>query len=339
MAHPVDDGITETQVVTLLIEDLALDDSPRLDGVRADHVQLLAELTDELPAIVVHTETMRVIDGAHRVHAAILRGQSEIGAILFDGTSEEAFLLAVKTNVTHGMPLTAGDRKAAAERIIRSHSDLSDRAIAGTTGLSARTIAGIRARTGGAATEARRGRDGRLRPLSAAEGRRKASDVLQERPESSLREIAREAGISVGTVRDVMARIRAGEDPVPDRDRRTAERHRGATETRPPAPVARPRRPHADDRLDVAALLAGLRRDPSLRYTEAGRALLRWLDVSTGSTTNWPNVLDAIPPHCAVLVGRIARECGNAWLELAVQLERRESGAQRPGERRSTGAA
>jgi hypothetical protein len=259
----------------------------------------------------------------------------EIDATFFDGTAEEAFLLAVKANVAHGMPLTADDRNAAASRIIMANPSLSDRVIAATTGLSARTIAAIRSRTEGGATDTRRGRDGKLRPLSTAEGRLKASRAIQDRPNSSLREIAREAGISVGTVRDVMARIRAGEEPVPERHARPADPMPAGLEVRRDA--VRRRGSSADDPLDVAALLDGLRRDPSLRYSEAGRTVLRWLDSSAGTTTRWPAVVDNIPPHCAILVGRIARECGKAWMEFAVQLDR--VSADSPPERPSPNVA
>jgi len=53
-------------------------DSPRRAGENPEHAQSLAEVNAELPPIVVHRATLRVIDGMHRLRAARLRGQEEI---------------------------------------------------------------------------------------------------------------------------------------------------------------------------------------------------------------------------------------------------------------------
>ena len=52
----------------------------------------------------------------------------------------------------------------------------------------------------------------RLRPVSALDGRRRASEIIAARPDASLREVAREAGISLGTAHNVRERMRRGED-------------------------------------------------------------------------------------------------------------------------------
>ena len=90
---------------------------------------------------------MQVIDGMHRVRAAILSGAGYIEALLFEGAEDEAFLLAVQLNVAHGLPLSRADRVAAAVRIIHSSPQWSDRAIARAAGLSDKTVASIRRRT------------------------------------------------------------------------------------------------------------------------------------------------------------------------------------------------
>jgi ParB-like chromosome segregation protein Spo0J len=56
------------------IESLAESGSPRLAGQNEEHARLLAESGLELPPIVVHRPTRRVIDGMHRLAAARLRG-------------------------------------------------------------------------------------------------------------------------------------------------------------------------------------------------------------------------------------------------------------------------
>src|SRR5262249_49349833 len=49
-------------------------ETPRLAGEDPEHVRALAECEEELPPILVDRSTMRVIDGAHRLQAARLRG-------------------------------------------------------------------------------------------------------------------------------------------------------------------------------------------------------------------------------------------------------------------------
>jgi hypothetical protein len=61
---------------------------------------------------------MRVIDGMHRLRAAQLRGDHGVEVKFFDGDADEAFIAAVRANITHGLPLTLADRKAAAQRIL-----------------------------------------------------------------------------------------------------------------------------------------------------------------------------------------------------------------------------
>uniref|UniRef100_UPI0018F18D1C ParB/RepB/Spo0J family partition protein n=1 Tax=Actinomadura logoneensis TaxID=2293572 RepID=UPI0018F18D1C len=191
-------------------------DSPRLRGEDREHVFRLVGVETPLPPILVHRPTMRVIDGMHRLRAAMLRGDTHIEAVYFDGTAAEAFARAVELNIAHGLPLTIADRRAAAARILAAEPDSSDRAIAARTGLSARTVAAVRRSTAQVPhSNARVGADGRARPVDGAGGRRLAAQIIQARPEASLREVARKAGISLSTAHDVRKRLLQGRDPVP----------------------------------------------------------------------------------------------------------------------------
>ena len=144
----IDDcGLSEYPTTRVPVTDLVLSNWLRVKGEDIKHVRALAEVEDELPPIVVHRATMQVIDGMHRVRAAILSGVAYIEALLFEGAEDEAFLLAVRLNVTHGLPLSRADRVAAAVRIIHSSPQWSDRAIARAAGLSDKTVASIRRRT------------------------------------------------------------------------------------------------------------------------------------------------------------------------------------------------
>ncbi|MFI9203862.1 ParB N-terminal domain-containing protein [Streptomyces sp. NPDC053048] len=297
------------------IGDLLPADSPRLNGLDEAHARQLAEKDSELPPILVHRPTMRVIDGMHRVRAAEIGGRTEIAATFFDGTDAEAFLRSVVANVSHGLPLSIADRKAAAGRILASHPLLSDRAIAAYTGLAARSVGGIRRRSAADLPQlnVRIGTDGKPHPLDRAAGRLRASEIIAERPELPLREIARVAGISVGTAHDVRRRLRRGEAPVPG----GRAKARGGAERARMNPYGRSgtRDPHFTLRR-----LAG---DPSLRQSEAGRELLRWLHTQVVTGDDWKKRMDAVPPHCADAVAELARQCSDTWQEIARELGRR----------------
>lgn len=296
-------------------------DSPRLGGEDDEHIRVLAESDRTLPPILVHRASMRVIDGMHRLGAAKLRGQDSIDAVFFDGSDDDAYVMAVKANVTHGLPLSFADREAAVARIIVSHPDWSDRAIAAVTGLGGRTVASVRGRMIGLPREtARIGRDGRVRPVDSTDGRRTASKLIAAYPDASLREIARTAGISPATVRDVRARIERGEDPVPLR-RRGAEKQISV----PPEPAAiiREEDAHGLSAQERNALLRSLERDPSLRFAESGHTILRWLAQRVIAKEEWQDIADATPPHSAYVLAGLARRCAAEWLKFASQMERR----------------
>lgn len=317
---PMDGGrieSTDTEVVDIPTAALSVADSPRINGPDPQHVQTLVEIEGPLPPIIVHRETMWVIDGAHRLIAAQVTGRETIAAVFFHGSRDEAFQLAVKANVTHGLPLTQTDRQSAAARILATHPEMSDRSIASTAGLAARTVAAIRQRTAGAVdVDFRVGNDGRARPLDASAGRRLASMLIEADPSASLRNIAQRSGISVGTVRDVRARLEAGEDPVPSRRRRSTDGEAAPLHPRP-AKLVR----NAPPTVDLDDLLGTLQRDPALRYSDSGRALLRWLLTKCVPSGQWHAVIDNIPTHSAIMVARVARECAASWMELAQELD------------------
>ncbi|WP_243726863.1 ParB/RepB/Spo0J family partition protein [Actinocrispum wychmicini] len=311
------------------LDSLLPGDSPRLVGEDAEHIRVLAQPDRPLPPILVHRPTMRVIDGMHRIGAARLRGEDTIEAVFFDGSDDDAFVMAVRSNIAHGLPLSFADREAAVARIITAHPDWSDRAIAAATGLAAQTVAGVRGRIIGLpSATARIGRDGRIRPLDSTDGRRVASRLIAARPDASLREIARSSGISPATVRDVRARLQRGEDPVPQR-RPRAER--------PIRPLSGPERaeigpapcqdePEGLSAKDRNAVLQNLERDPSLRFARSGHLVLRWLARRVIAGEEWRNVADAVPPHSAYIIAALARRCAREWLEFAKQLEHRLGG-------------
>ena len=150
---------------------LRIGKSPRLNGEDRAHIARLAETETPLPPILVDRRTMRVIDGMHRLMAASLQGRETIDVMFFDGSEADVFLRAVQENIAHGLPLSQADRRAAAERIIASHPHMSDRAIGHSAGLAAKTVAAIRKSSSEEIPQsnARVGRDGRVRPLDSGE--------------------------------------------------------------------------------------------------------------------------------------------------------------------------
>ncbi|WP_432839668.1 ParB/RepB/Spo0J family partition protein [Dactylosporangium sp. CA-092794] len=291
-------------------------DSPRSGGEVDEHIRVLAEIDTAHAPIVVHRGTMRVIDGMHRLRAAMLRGEATIAVRYFEGCERDAFVIGVELNTAHGYPLSRKDRTAAAGRILASHPQWSDRSIARVAGLSANTVGGLRRAMAAELPQVhtRLGHDGRSRPVSAAHGRQRAVELIAENPDASMRRIAREAGISPRTVADVRDRLSRGENPVePKRTRREAPPGAG-----PPAPP----RPAAGARGGTGALET-LMNDPSLRLTERGRLMLRLLTSYSALARSRDDLLENLPAHCTNIVSLAAQECGEAWLEFARDLQRR----------------
>ncbi|HEY3465619.1 MAG TPA: ParB/RepB/Spo0J family partition protein [Amycolatopsis sp.] len=281
-------------------------DSPRLHGEHADHVKALAAMDTPLPPIVVHRSTMKVIDGMHRLRAAVLRGEEALDVLFFTGADADAFVLAVELNHAHGLPLSTADRKVAAARIVDSHPTWSDRRISAVTGLAASTVATVRRCSSERIRQSnvRVGKDGRVRPVDGTEARMRAAELMTANPSASLREVAKAVRISPSTAKDVRARLSRGESPVTPRQRKRDDA---------PPPV----------RDTAAGFVASLARDPSLRFSESGRVLLRFIGCAAVGDEQWEEMLHGVPVHQRETVVQLARECASAWLGFADRLESR----------------
>jgi ParB-like chromosome segregation protein Spo0J len=300
-------------------------DSPRLNGEDKAHIKRLAEMDTPLPPILVDKRTMRVIDGMHRLMAASLQGRDTIDVIFFGGSDEDLFLRAVQENVTHGLPLSQADRRAAAERIIESHPNMSDRAIGQIAGLAAKTVASIRKRSPVSAPQpnGRVGMDGKVRPLDPAEGRRRAVKLLTQQPEASLRDVARCAGISAATVLDVRKRLERGDIPAPGPEGIVAcgESPKSAISAAHPGlrPVLRSSSAFQGPTATVEKLL----RDPSLRNNDRGKGMLRLLHVNAVGAEQLPEAAASVPPHCVTIVVHLAHQYAKMWHDFAKELDGR----------------
>lgn len=318
-ARYLQQGFTAVPISSLLPSDQL-----RMNGENREHVNVLAQVDGPLPPILVHRPSMRVIDGMHRLRAAQCRGQTEITVQFFHGTEQDALVLAVEANIAHGLPLTLAERKAAAARIIVSHRQWSDRKIASVTGLAPSTVGALRKFSTGVAGHAntRIGRDGSERPLDAAAGRAHVVKLMAEKPDASIREIARIAGVAPSTAHDVRNRLREGKDPVPLR------KHGGRRTTSFPEPdddVPGPRCGAVQSARNGSGSLPldHLKLDPALRYSEAGRALLRLLQAQTVIEQASTTLVTAVPAHTAKAVAELAHRAAETWRSFAAQLEQR----------------
>ncbi|GLZ14922.1 hypothetical protein Acsp04_51570 [Actinomadura sp. NBRC 104425] len=307
------------------IDSLNPADSPRLAGENEEHIRALAEMDAVLPPILVHRRTMRVVDGMHRLRAARLQGRREISVRFVDGPDADVFVAAVRANIGHGLPLSLADREAAAARILSTHPQWSDRAIGEAVGLASTTVARIRRRRTDkdAQPDTRVGRDGRVRPINGAAGRRLAGKLFAEHPHASLREIAEMAGISPATAKDVRERLSRGEDPVPAKLALAERKNTAAAHGRRPAARVVGRLQRTERAPDTTQTLRKLLRDPSLRLNDNGRVLLRWLRARAVNIEEWESIEDKIPAHCVPLVADYALGLANEWARFAEILQQR----------------
>jgi hypothetical protein len=322
----------------------------RQGGTSAAHVQLLLD-AGELPPILVQEDGWRVIDGAHRLEAARLRGDCLIKARFLDCTDSEALVLGMKANTSHGLPLSKADRVSGARRVLTAHPDWSDRVLAGITGLSAKTIASLRTRPAGGAHPGskRLGRDGRRRPVTAGEGRLRAAEYISVHPDAPLRQVAKETDVSLGTVHDVSARLRRGVSPERNGHRVPA----GGLALHPPGGAAGTltvapggngtplrtvapggngtplrRRNHTDAPLTWAGVAAKVAGDPAIRYTEGGKEFLRWMALHATDPGGWREFASAVPPHWLSVIAPIADTISKEWCLFAERLKSRQEAAR-----------
>jgi hypothetical protein len=285
---------------------------------------------------------MRVIDGMHRLMAASSLGRDTIDVVFFDGSEADSFLRAVQENVIHGLPLSMVDRRNAAERIVASHPQMSDRAIGRVSGLTSKTVAAIRKRSASDIPQpnARVGSDGKLRPVDGGEGRRIAAQLLADQPDASLREVARAAGVSPATVLDVRKRLERGEQLVPQNARNVGD-YPAAKDTRNVSHngiksnggevgsfVTHQSKlrsvPTRSERIaGLTATVQRLMHDPSLRNNDQGKGILRMLHINAVGAGHLPEVVPTVPPHCVIIVARLAREYAKIWQDFAEELDGR----------------
>ncbi len=158
---------------------------PRTSGIDPDHVLELEAVAEHWPPlrVVKRGDGYLLMDGFHRFAAAQNLGLDKIFVeVLEQPTDGDLYALAFALNAAHGQPLTLSDRRAFAARLLRTHSDWSDREIGRRCGLTQPTVAKVRQELEQEAhipvSTTRVGRDGRSYPATP----QKAND----KPESPI---------------------------------------------------------------------------------------------------------------------------------------------------------
>ncbi|HWS48126.1 MAG TPA: hypothetical protein VN636_19845 [Acidimicrobiia bacterium] len=284
------------------VADLADGSSFRDEGLCPEQVERLTELGGSWPPILVMRAGGFVVDGAHRVAAARRLGLSQLAAVPFDGSVEEAFVEFLRRNVTHGLLLTLPERKRAAVRVLRLHGSWSDRRVAELCGISPKTVGRLRLGVRTCPTEEdpqldserRVGRDERARPVRRGSVRSRVVEALQEQPEASLRAIAAAVGVSPETVRLVRMNL----DQLP------------RNSPRPVAPATPP----------------PWQADAALSSAADGQELLAWFD-HTALTVDDIARVETVPLSRIYEVADEARRRSELWLRFARALEARTAKA------------
>jgi ParB-like chromosome segregation protein Spo0J len=286
--------------------------SPRLGDRDRDHAQALANCFDDCPPILVQRNTSTVVDGVHRLLAAHILGRNTIAVRYFDGTREEAFAEAIRSNIAHGKPLTLTEREHAAVELLKMGSEWSDRRIGSVCGLSDKTVGRLRRTTAEIPQLSERvGRDGRIRPTDSGKRRADIAAAIRSHPDAKAEEIARSLSTSPTTVRDVRGRLQKGETPVPQgrgpRSLPTSPISRSATDGR--------RRAELPDH--------SWSRDRAISSMPDGNDFSEWLDQTKIAATDWIDRIQNIPLGRLPQLAEEAQLRAEHWAEFAAALEER----------------
>lgn len=312
--HAVTGSDVQPDAATAEIEldDLRLTASRRTAGIDSAHVAALKELAGDWPPIVVSATDRSVIDGLHRVHAALALGLSRLPCVFFVGAEDDAYAEFVRRNTTHGLPLTLREREGAARHILGRRPEWSDRRLAAVCGLSAGTVARLRHELSGEVEEprcatdedvqlhARVGRDGRRRPVDRQAIRARIAEALEKNPRASLRAVAAIVGTSPTTVRSVQSELAR------------AAAHGGAV----PGAQADVAAPWPDLGHPVDAWVP----DAAVLSTDEGSAFAEWFS-RTAVGDDWWQHLATVPLSRVYDVADEARRRAQHWSDFARALE------------------
>ncbi|WP_051865894.1 transposase [Streptomyces griseus] len=170
---------------------LRLEESARGKGEDDEYVEMLAQLSGRLPPIIVHRNTMRIIEGMHRLRAAEIRGEQSIDVVFFDGDEEDVFITSDRPVVAQGAPLPRADGNSKENRFVIPHPQRSDRAIAAATRPEPGTVGAMCGCSAvpDVASTTRAAFDGRVLPLCMATGHGNICEPVGSEPEAPARHL------------------------------------------------------------------------------------------------------------------------------------------------------
>jgi hypothetical protein len=125
---------------------------------------------------------------------------------------------------------------------------------------------------------------------------------------------ARETGVSLGTAHGARERLRGSAGP----DSAGSSPAGSGLPSAPAVLVGHGGRGRGVMWAAISAKLAG---DPALRYTEGGRAFLRWMTGHCDQADDWRAVIDAVPAYWLADVSRVAIGMSEEWRQFAAQLD------------------
>ena len=170
---------------------------PRVNGLDAEHVRELQEVSDSwLPLVVVEQDDKYLlVDGFHRYAAAQNLELESVPVKVVDVPADgDLFSLAFGLNAVHGRPLSLNDRRAFAGCLLQHHPEWSDREVGRHCGLSQPTVAGVRTKLEDSAqieqTSTRVGAGGYTYTVGANPKQRQPGEMPEASPLQSLMETA-----------------------------------------------------------------------------------------------------------------------------------------------------
>lgn len=195
------------------------------------HLEAVRRSPESWPPVVVMSDGV-IVDGHHRVAAAVAMGLGQIRVEIFAGGLADAWVHAAKVNTRHGLSWTQQQRRAAVVAMLTQWPDWSNRRIAATVGVSEATVRRARqlaapdaqatmTQSHASATQShgldgvqmRVGRDGRQRPSTRGAISAAVHQALDRNEGASSRDVARAVGASPSYVAHVR-RQRANDSPV-----------------------------------------------------------------------------------------------------------------------------
>lgn len=172
-------------------------------------LELLGEVVENWPPVLLQEGTYRVVDGSARIAVARRLGRATIRARLVPVSDDELYEERVRHNRLHGQPLTAADRRAIARELLARHWNWSNPKLGKAAGLDERTIRRIRKECpspADAEVGQRHGLDGRSYSVDGA-GADLVRELLAKDPGISLGQLEARTGVPRSTAGDIRAEL------------------------------------------------------------------------------------------------------------------------------------